>query len=317
MFRVEHWEVLPMANYTMELREYIEMWSQDNDSMSIRDRIEAGRPKLFSFDYPIFDPDYKKVFETHFIRRFYMREIGFETEELFKFYLENYLIINMPYWNKVFLSEQMEFPIFDNTKMDVTENRTKDQTVNTTSTTDGTSNATSDATNNQTTDSTHNVTNHETNNRTQNQDTTGSITNDDFKRDLSADTPDTRLGLTATDGQGLLDYASKIDESTVNNHQTNTGSSDTTDNSTIDGTNDTTVHATGENTTHETTDQTTTVNNTGNSTIHDVDDYVESKVGKIGSQTYASMMNEYRDSLLRLENTIFKEMEKELFMLVY
>jgi hypothetical protein len=49
-----------MASYTMQLREYIEMWSQ-NETLSTRDQIEKGRTNLFDFDYPIFDvSNYKK-----------------------------------------------------------------------------------------------------------------------------------------------------------------------------------------------------------------------------------------------------------------
>ena len=86
-----------MASYTMPLRDYIEMWSQHIPDISTRERIEIGRKKLFDFPYPIFDEKYRKEFETKFIRNFYMKEIGFETEELFKFRLENWLTINMPY----------------------------------------------------------------------------------------------------------------------------------------------------------------------------------------------------------------------------
>jgi hypothetical protein len=81
MFHVEQ-EVVKMSSYTMQLREYIEQATQDIEEMSIKDRIEAGRPKLFDFSYPIFDTNYKAIFETHFIRNFYTREIGFETEGL-------------------------------------------------------------------------------------------------------------------------------------------------------------------------------------------------------------------------------------------
>src|SRR5213595_3196529 len=104
-----------MATYTMELKDYIEQVTQDVATHSTRDRIEIGRPKLFDFDYPIFDPAYKNVFETHFIRNFYMREIGFETEGLFKFYLENWLSVNMPYFNKLFESELIAFDPLTNT----------------------------------------------------------------------------------------------------------------------------------------------------------------------------------------------------------
>lgn len=305
-----------MASYTMELREYIEMWSQDEE-ISIRDRIEKGRTKLFNFEYPIFDPDYKKVFETHFIRRFYMREIGYETEELFKFYLENYLLINMSYWNKMFESELFVFDPLTNTKVDVTQNKTNDKTQTSTSTTDGTSNSTQDGTNNQTSNSTVNQTNDETVNQTGNQTSSGTESNDDFNRSIKSDTPDTRLNLTATDGEGLLEYASEIQENNANKSKTSSGLSDTTGETIGHQTNETIGEKTNNQTTHATGEDVTNVTSTGNGTINEIEDYVENRFGKVGTQTFSSMVNEYRSSLLRLENQIFSEMEKELFMLVY
>jgi hypothetical protein len=69
----------------------------------------SRKNKTIRLYYPIFDTNYKAIFETHFIRNFYTREIGFETEGLFKFKLENWLSINMGYFNKMFESELLTF----------------------------------------------------------------------------------------------------------------------------------------------------------------------------------------------------------------
>jgi hypothetical protein len=263
----------------MQLREYIEMWSQ-NETLSTKDTIEKGRPKLFDFDYPIFDANYKKVFETHFIRKFYMREIGFETEGLFKFQLETWLSINMPYFNKLFESELLTFEPLNNTKLDVTKSKTNDVTKN--DTRDSTQTSTTDGNN--------------TNTSTQSVD--GTLTEDNFDRQLDSNNPDTRLALTASDGVGVIEYASSIKENNENNSKTS--SSDTTGNST-----DITS-----------VDSTATSNDTIVSTINETDDYIESRIGKIGSQSYSKMLEEYRSTFIRIENKIFNEMQ-ELFMLVY
>jgi hypothetical protein len=60
----------------------------------------------------------------------------------------------------------------------------------------------------------------------------------------------------------------------------------------------------------------TSVSSNSTGKLNEIEDFIESKIGKVGSQSYSSMMNEYRTSLLRVENKIFKEMN-ELFMLVY
>lgn len=273
-----------MASYTMELREYLEMWSQEEDGKSHSDIIEKGRPKLFSFDYPIFDKDYKKVFETNFIRNFYMREIGFETEELFKFQLETWLRINMPYWNKMFESELIEYDPLINSKVDVTANKEVDKSqvdnrnINQTSKADGTNKVigTSDTT------------------------TNGTSVNDDFTRVLDSNNPDSRLAITTNDGQGVIEYASSIQEQSNNGKTTTTGKED----------NDTTSNQTTSDT------ATGTKKDALESDINETEDYIQHRVGKIGVQSYAKLLTDHRNAFLRIEKKIFEEMQ-QLFMLVY
>jgi hypothetical protein len=249
-----------MASYTMQLREYIEQASQ-YETLSIREKIEKGRSKLFDFDYPIFDVAYKNVFETHFIRNFYMREIGFETEGLFKFALENWLSINMPYFNKLFESELKTFDIFSNYKMDVTQKRTIERDQSQESTTDGNNSSNS----------------------------TGNTTSDSFGRNLESNNPDSRLSITPNeDGSGVIQYASGIDEAMKKTTNDSTG---------------------------EVVDV-TKVTGTATAVANELEDYIESKTGKTGNESYSKMLKEYRETLLRVEKQIFKEMQ-ELFMLVY
>lgn len=250
-----------MAMYTMELRDYIEMWSQTQTGLSTSDIIEAGRTHLFDFDYPIYDENYRKDFETHFIRNFYMTEIGFETEGLFKFYLETWLLINMPYYNKLFESELLTYDPLQNENA----TNTQDRNLSNSSNTSGSSSATNS------------------------QNTSGTKTDDNFDRTLKSDTPDDRLTLTATDGTGVIEYASEIDEHNENNSTTTSG---TFNGSSSDST---TVNSSGTET------GTVTVTNSG----------------KSGSMTYAEMLQKHRDTFLRIEKQIFDEMRGKLFMLVY
>lgn len=218
-----------MSTYSITLREMCQLYS-DNEP-SERDRMETARTKIFDFDYPLFDETYRKDFETKFIRHFYMREIGYETEGLFKWYLEDWLTINMPYWNNMLKSELITFDPLTNTKMDATKNKTKTNTTHQESTTDG------------------------TNNSSTSQDGNGTLTEDNFNRQIDADTPDTRMTLTTNDGQGILEYASNIKEDNENNAKTstshNSGSLDesshasTTNDLTVNETEDETDNSTG------------------------------------------------------------------------
>lgn len=252
----------------MQLREYIEQATQNTDNLSHKERIEQGRKKLFDFDYPIFDSSYKGIFETNFIRNFYMREIGFETEGLFKFQLETWLNINMPYFNKMFESELLDFNPLYNSLLETSHTKTKD------------------------TDGEVDTSSNKDNTNTNTQSSNGTQNNSTFGREIESDTPDNRLAITTNDGSGIIQYASKIDE------ETNKSSGTTTNK--VDG---------------SITEKGTTKGNTITD-ITELETYVQTKQGKVGSQSYSKMVQEYRETFLRIEKQIFEEMQ-QLFMLVY
>ena len=256
-----------MSTYTITLKEIVDLYTLDGAS-NLKDKIELARPKIFNFEYPFFDESKRADFETDFIRNFFMREIGFETEELWKFNLENYMRIKFPYWNKMFESELITFDPLTNTKIDETRNKTNDQTTSVNSETKGSSTGNSS------------------------QSTNGTLTEADFERRLESDTPDERLSITTNNGQGVIEYASKIQEDNANNSKTS--------------------NSTGSANTSESSD----VTNTGSSSNHETASETNHKEGKIGDQSYSKMLQEYRESFLRVELQVFKEMN-ELFMLVY
>lgn len=74
---------------------------------------------IFDFDYPFYSEEYRKTFEQHFIEHFYFDEIGQETVARFKQRLKIKFNLIMPYWNKIFLADNLEQRILDN--YDVTE----------------------------------------------------------------------------------------------------------------------------------------------------------------------------------------------------
>lgn len=273
-----------MAMYTMELRVYIEKFSQFDENLTNDERIEVGREKLFDFDYPIFDENYRSVFETNFIREFYMREIGFETEELFKHRLKTWLNIHMPYWNEMYESELLEFNPLINSQMTVAHELTKDKDkeddrqINQTSKTagEGSSNVSED------------------------RNTTGERVDDSFTRRVRSDTPQSRLRLTSQDGRGVIEHASEIDEDKTNNKQNTRGqqstNADVTEKSKVDSN----------------ANQSDTLNSKENEVEH----FTLTKSGKIGVQSYGKLLRDYRTSLIRIDAMIHNEMQ-ELFMLVY
>lgn len=235
-----------MATYTTPLKTLIEQPTQYIKDMHMDDRIEIGRQKLFDFDYPMFDDRYKPVFERKFIEHFYDREIGFETEHLFKRRLKNWLNINMGYYSNLMESETLKFDPFINSEMNVKHTKQNDETSNidknygettrndvldSTVTDEDTTKLTGITEDENTTSDTTSNVKGDTSGQSQGSTKTDSDSNtttssdttqntDNFKRDLHTDTPDTRLAITTNDGDGTVGYASTIDESKDTGTQT-------------------------------------------------------------------------------------------------
>jgi len=231
-------------------------------------------------DYPIYDEAYRNDFETHFIRHFYMKHIGYETASLFKMELETWLIINMPYYNRLFESENIKFDPLVNTALTVKNDKQIDNTRDFESENNATTNRTVD--DETTTDNS----------------TVSDGTDDNFNREVFANTPNNRLTLTTLDGEGILEYATTINENTTNN-----GNHGTLDQNgkTIGNTN---------------MNQTDVNGTTNNTTSQMLEDSTYTKIGKIGVGSYSKMISEYRSTFARVEKQIFKEMTN-LFLQIY
>lgn len=111
-----------MSKYTTELRFICETYAGNQESQDyskIDEIIENSRSKIFDFDFPIFDENYRSVLETKIIKHYYTREIGFETVALWKHFLGVRMNEIMPKYNKLYEAEKLSFDPFAN--MDYTE----------------------------------------------------------------------------------------------------------------------------------------------------------------------------------------------------
>lgn len=105
-----------MSKYTTEVRFICESaipLEQQGDLSDVKTAIECGRKKIFTFDYDLFDNNYKGVIETKFLRHYYTREIGHETVGLWKLKLEDKWLMKLPYYNKLWESAMLEFNPFN------------------------------------------------------------------------------------------------------------------------------------------------------------------------------------------------------------
>lgn len=101
-----------MSKYTTEVRficETLAGYDESQGYSKVEDIIADARPKIFDFDFPIFDESYRNVLETKIIKHYYTREIGLETYALWKLKLDTKLNEIMPYYNKLYKSELLEF----------------------------------------------------------------------------------------------------------------------------------------------------------------------------------------------------------------
>lgn len=106
-----------MSKYTTEVRYLCEFeagYKESQGYQSIDEIVTKAAPKIFDFDFPIFDADYRLPLEKKILKHFYTREISEETVGLWKLRLEDRLNLIMPYYNKLYESELLEFnPLYD------------------------------------------------------------------------------------------------------------------------------------------------------------------------------------------------------------
>lgn len=106
-----------MSKFTTEVRYICENYAGLNDSVGYNDVdsvIEKSWAKVFSFDFPIFDEEYRPVLCKKILKHFYTREIGLETVGLWKLKLDTKMNEIMPYYNQRYKSELIKFnPMYD------------------------------------------------------------------------------------------------------------------------------------------------------------------------------------------------------------
>ena len=138
--------MMKVSSYTTEVRFICESLYRLEHSTGYNDIekiLKAVHKKIFDFDYPIFDEKYRSVLEIKILRHFYTREIGFETVGLWKLKLADKMNTIMPYYNKWYASDLLEFnPLWDTDftrkgNINDTNKSKNDSTANSTTTDNG------------------------------------------------------------------------------------------------------------------------------------------------------------------------------------
>lgn len=108
-----------MSNYTTQIRFICENLAGETVSQPlhrVNEVIENSWRKIFG-NFPIFREEYRETLCKKILLHFYQEEIGQETEGDFILRLNIKLNEIMPYYNKLYESELLDFDPFENTNM--------------------------------------------------------------------------------------------------------------------------------------------------------------------------------------------------------
>lgn len=276
-----------MSKYTTELRFICEDLAKLDDSSTPDEIVQAAIPKIFNFNYPLFDPSYKNVLETKIVKHFYFREIGFETVGLWKFKLAAKMNEIMPYFNRLYLMETEGFNIFDNVHLKTTrlgeEKGLKHESGSDTETV---------------TDTGKDVEIGETATNVNNK-SVGETNHDSNNFDKYSDTP--QGGLTGVSQGTYLTNARNVIE-------------DSDDHSTVTDTGSTQVNST--NTTDKNNSRDRDSSNTVDTNFINTEDWAEMVVGKNGGESYLDMIQKLCGKIIDVDLMVLDQLN-DLFMLVW
>lgn len=297
-----------MSKYTTEVRYICEVNSGLNESTGfskIDEVITKAIPKIFDFSFPIFDENYRVVLEKKILKHFYTREICEETVGLWKLRLDTRLNEIMPYYNKLYQSELLEFnPLYTSNltrkrKTDLDSKRSENENINDTSSSNRTTgnNVSVNISNNSTVDSSNTTTTIGTDNGTSNNTST----------DLYSDTP--QGSLSGIESNTYLTNARKVTDSGTTTSNTS-NNSNTTDKVESGETGSSTSVESGTDNANETYERTR-----GNSdNLLSTEDYLESVIGYDGT-TGSELLLKFRETFLNIDVMILNELEDLFFQL--
>lgn len=277
-----------MSKYTTELRWLIESVTADQTNLTISQRITASAPKIFNFNYPIWNESYKTTLETKILKHYFNKEIGMETVGLWKLYLEERMNLIMPYYNQLYETATKNYDYMSdvNSSETYTANKTNKETADFTLTGNLTGSTTDIG------KDTINSTSKTTDNGSRDSDTT--INN----KNLESDLPQANYA--------NLDYGTNLVES----EQTE-ALHDTTNNVSNFATDSTTDR---NNTTNASQDTSQTTKNIVDGNVDET--YTRTRKGAFGGKSLTELMMEYRQSIINIDNMIINELS-DLFMLIY
>lgn len=277
-----------MSKYTTELRYLIE----NNFDIGLK-------------TYPIFDENYREVLNTKIINHYFFREIGMETAELFKRYLNTTMCEIMPYYNQLYKSELLEFNPFYNVDKTITADKNNNSVSDFIGNITGKNTQTADSENTQT----NNGKQQTTTAATSTGESIGNSTTTNKNKNVSSDTPQGFLSINSIENETYASAAEMGNAESINNSKatSNNAENGTTDQTTVD-------ESKAKGTTQS---KATTATDTENKTTStDFENYVSHVIGKSEGETYSEMLMKFRETFLNIDMMIIDEL-KTCFMMIY
>lgn len=260
--------------------------------------LSKAASKIFDFDFPIFDENYRIILEKKILRHYYTREICEETYGLWKLRLCDKLNIIMPYYNQMYESELLEFnPFYDvnykrthkGNQSDLSKrNETSKHGRTNTSVKANDQSVTSEGGN---TGSISNASRGESNENSEN-------------LNLFSATPQGSVSRLDFDTNGYLTDARKINENnSVSNSQNSVTQSNVKNNEKTNTENRTSANENevGEN----------NVNSSNNKISFD--EYVDEVIGKQSYENNSSLLKQFRETFLNIDSMIIEELSDLFF----
>ena len=292
-----------MSKYTTEVRFICESKSglkMSGGSCDVDNIIANSWDKIFTSKAPFFDEEYRSILCQKILKHYYLREICCETVGVWVLWMNTKLEEIMPYYNQLYESAKLKF----NPLHDVDLTREHNRNADSTSKEDETRTQTTKETKENNTNKIRNLAGTNNIDGTSNGTITTSNSSNGTKRDLYSDTP--QGAITELENEKYLTNARKITENT-----TESGNEDATTTQKTDSTNteNETTNITSNESVNGSLDNTTSNTGVSNTT----ENYLETITGKQGTESFSSMLNQFRETFLNIDMQVINEFSDLFF----
>ena len=292
-----------MSKYTTEVRFICESKSGlkiSGGSCDVDNIIANSWNKIFTSKAPFFDEEYRSILCQKILKHYYLREICCETVGVWVLWMNTKLEEIMPYYNQLYESAKIKF----NPLHDVELTREHNKNADSTSKEDETRTQTTKETKENKTNEIRNLSGTNNIDGTSDGTITTSKSSNGTKRDLYSDTP--QGAITELENEKYLTNARKITENTTESGNENASTTQKTDST---------------NTENETTNITSnesvngSLNNTSSNTgvSNTTENYLETITGKQGTESFSSMLNQFRETFLNIDMQVINEFNELFF----